>query len=279
MIRTDPPFTQPSAALIRPRIQTAALGLGSDPIAGAALLRFQGGARDLVSMRNNADAANISVLVNPGSDFLTVGGPGSGGGLVRPGIITVDATGATDLATGGSVRIRCLGAAIRFETTPLNINAGVTPVWSHDQSAAGAGRAWTLIAQAAAAASGADGGPFDVAGGAGDGVGVDGPVQLSTAIAWPYAGNNIEALGAAKTLTVGDPHFQLLDPNGADRNVDTTADAEAIDTWFVVFNSGAANVLNLRDSAATALVALAVGEAAIIVRDSTAGAWGVIGPL
>lgn len=276
MIRTDPPFTQPSAALIRPRIQSAALGLGSDPIAGAGNLRGPDGL--LCNGRNTGDTADETAFVLPaGVSQLWLG---SNFGATPVGRTTIDGSADVILATGSATRAQVTATTLRLSTTTLDWSSGVNnPILRHAQAAAGAGDPLLLRAQAAAAASGSGGGALDAGGGAGDGAGVDGPLQVSTAIAWPYAGNNIEALGAAKTLTVGDPHFQLLDPNGADRNVDTTADAEAIDTWFVVFNSGGANVLNLRDSAATALVTLAVGEAAIIVRDSTAGAWGVIGPL
>lgn len=66
--------------------------------------------------------------------------------------------------------------------------------------------------------------------------------------------NNEETLAANKTLANGDPKFQVLNPDGAARDVIMPA-TPAVDTYFVIINdsdglSASGNTLRMKETGA-----------------------------
>lgn len=89
---------------------------------------------------------------------------------------------------------------------------------------------------------------------------------------------NEETLAAAKSLDIDDPHFQNLDPGGANRNIALDAEASMTGMWFLIRNSDTApgDDLVVRNDTPATLITLAEGEMAIVICNGTA--WSTFGP-
>lgn len=82
-------------------------------------------------------------------------------------------------------------------------------------------------------------------------------------------GTNVESLSGNKTITTNDVQVQLLNPNGANRDVTLYATPATSDS-FVFKNTGSAgNNLVLKNNAGTTLITLANNVAAGVVYDGT----------
>lgn len=81
---------------------------------------------------------------------------------------------------------------------------------------------------------------------------------------------NIETLAANKTLVHKDSYFQVLDPDGSDRDIVLPAELDGL--AYHIRNSGSANALNVKNDAGSVVLALAAGEAAIYACDGSSWA-------
>lgn len=82
------------------------------------------------------------------------------------------------------------------------------------------------------------------------------------------AGVNTEALSANKVLSTADKFYQMLDPNGSDRDVTLPAEADGVE--FFISNTGSTNTLQIKNDAGTAQgTPIVAGASVTIVSDGT----------
>lgn len=82
---------------------------------------------------------------------------------------------------------------------------------------------------------------------------------------------NAETLSATKTLVSSSPNYQILQPNGSDRTVNTES-SPTTGRYYLIYNSGSAgNVLNVKDSSNTAIITIPNGMGSMIMY--TGSAW------
>jgi len=83
--------------------------------------------------------------------------------------------------------------------------------------------------------------------------------------------NNVETLSGDKTLSDSSDTVQVLDADGAGRNVDLPADDVGLPVYIIANNSGGANALTVRDSDTNTVVSVAQNEAALVLN--TGSGW------
>jgi hypothetical protein len=78
---------------------------------------------------------------------------------------------------------------------------------------------------------------------------------------------NIETMAGNKTLVHKDSYFQVLDPNGSDRDVVLPAELDGL--AYHIRHSGSANSLNVKNDAGSVVLTLAANESAVYACDGT----------
>lgn len=89
-------------------------------------------------------------------------------------------------------------------------------------------------------------------------------LSITTNIILPV---NSEQLSATKSLTITDKSYQVLDPNGANRDVNLPN--TAVKYGFVIKNNGSAYALVIKDSGATTIVTIFAGESFTLLQVGT----------
>lgn len=82
-------------------------------------------------------------------------------------------------------------------------------------------------------------------------------------------GTNVESLSGNKSITTNDVQVQLLNPNGANRDVTLYATPATGDAFIFKNTGSAGNVLALKNNGGTTLVTIANGVSAAVVYDGT----------
>ena len=108
---------------------------------------------------------------------------------------------------------------------------------------------------------------------------VVGSLALSSGAAGPSVATNVQTLSGNLVLTTNMPRYQILDPGGADRNVDLPAEAEGVS--YVIYNAADADeTLTIRADTAGATQATIDRAGSIeIVSDGTSWFVKASGPV
>jgi hypothetical protein len=93
---------------------------------------------------------------------------------------------------------------------------------------------------------------------------------VESIIANNRVGLNVETLTGTKTLNVGSPRGQKLDPGGAGRDVDLPAEESSAGEWFEITNGAdAAEALTVKNDAGSTIVSLAQNEKTTVRCDGS----------